>query len=161
MTKFGSDGRLLIPFRERTSAADPQDEKARYVIEHAYCPNGCSVMDIKHKIGGYPGLKIRFRRPGMDGIFVISAIEGDFNKVILEGELADGVKDELYCPHCDAMFRKLVTCNCKPDGDLIVIGLTPELDFNNAVTFCNVTGCHNGAFVQSGHILRHVRLLGH
>ena len=43
-------------------------------------------------------------------------------------------------------------------ADMVVIGLTPHLDFNNAVTFCNVTGCHNGAFVKSGDVLRHLRL---
>ena len=41
---------------------------------------------------------------------------------------------------------------------MVVVGLTPTLDFNNAVTFCNVTGCHNAAFVKAGDVLRHVRL---
>ena len=79
-------------------------------------------------------------------------------KIILSGQLEDRVKDELFCPYCGVMFEKLVGCNCKPDADMVVIGLTPELDFNNAITFCNVTGCRNGAFVKSGDVIRHVRL---
>ena len=78
--------------------------------------------------------------------------------MVLSGELEEGVKDELYCPHCGVMFEKLVNCNCKTDADMVMIGLTPELDLNNAVSFCNVTGCHNGSFIKSGEILRHLRL---
>ena len=89
---------------------------------------------------------------------MISAVEGDFEKIILSGTLEEGVKDDLYCPHCGVMFEKLVFCNCRPGAEMVIIGLTPQLDFNNAVTFCNVTGCHNGAFVKSGDILRHMRL---
>jgi len=98
-------------------------------------------------------LRIKFKRPGAEGEFIISAIEGDFDKIILSGKLEDGVKDGLYCPHCGAIFEKLVNCSCSPDADMVVIGLTPKLDFNNAVTFCNVTGCDKGAFVKSGDVI--------
>jgi len=155
MQRFNKDGRLIIPFRQRRKK---EEEKVRYVIEHAYCPNGCSIMDVEHKINGYPGLLIKFKRLGMEGVFVISAIEGDFDKVVLSGELAEGEKDELYCPHCDVLFKKLVSCRCRPGAEMVVVGLSPELDFNNAVTFCNVTGCRNGSFMQAGEVLRHIRL---
>jgi hypothetical protein len=122
------------------------------------CPNGCNLIEPNYPINGFPGLRIKFTRPEVKGEFVISAIEGDFDKSILSGTLEEGVKDELYCPHCGVMFAKLVSCNCQPDADMVVIGLTPQLDFNNAITFCNVTGCHNGAFVKSGDVLRHIRL---
>jgi hypothetical protein len=56
------------------------------------------------------------------------------------------------------LFEKLVNCNCTPDAEMVVIGLTPKLDFNDAITFCNVTGCHNGTFVKSGDAIRHIRL---
>jgi hypothetical protein len=160
MSKFDKDGRLLIPLTERKATTKKGEDKVRYIIGHAYCPNGCSIIDSKHKINGFPGLRIKFKRPGMDGEFVISAIEGDFNKILLSGELDEGIKDELLCPHCNTMFKKLVNCNCKPDADMVVIGLTPELDFNDAITFCNVTGCHNGTFIQSGDVIRHIRLNG-
>ena len=115
-------------------------------------------MDEEYKINGYPGLRMKFKRPGMEGEFIISPIEGDFSKIMISGELKDGIKDDLYCPHCETIFQKLVNCNCCDDADMVIIGLTPKLDFNNAITFCNVTGCENGAFVKSGEVIRHIRL---
>ena len=162
MARFSKDGRLVIPLIERSirlrNRSKSVEKKVRYIISDAYCPNGCNIMDTEHDINGYPGLRIKFRRTGMEGEFVISAIEGDFDKIILSGELADGVKDELFCPHCGTSFKKLVNCNCQEDAEMIVVGLTPDLDFNDAITFCNVTGCSNGTFIKSGEVIRHVRL---
>ncbi len=161
MERFSKDGKLIIPLGQRKKGTKETDEeKVRYVVTEAYCPNGCSIIDEEHKINGVPGLLIRFKRPGMEGEFVLSAIEGDFDKIMLSGELEDRVKDELYCPHCGVMFEKLVNCSCKPDADMVIIGLTSKLDFNNAVSFCNVTGCTNGTFIKSGDVIRHVRLWG-
>ena len=159
MERFTNDGRWIIPLSDKKQKRIRiEEENIRYLISEAYCPNGCSIIDKEHKINGSPGLRIKYRRPGVEGEFVLSAIEGDFDKIVLSGELVDGVKDDLYCPHCGASFEKLVNCNCKPDADMVIIGLTPKLDINNAITFCNVTGCGNGAFIKSGEVLRHVRL---
>ncbi|MDP8212812.1 MAG: hypothetical protein P9X22_05925 [Candidatus Zapsychrus exili] len=157
MGRFTKDGRLVIPLKERKKVKAKEDE-VRYVIDKAYCPKGCNIIDPEHKINNYPGLRIKFKRPKSEGEFVLSAIEGDFDKIILSGELKNKVKDDLFCPHCGCMFEKLIACNCKPDADMVVIGLTPKLDFNNAITFCNVTGCTNGTFVKSGDAIRHIRL---
>ena len=159
MERFTADGRWIIPLSDKTKDKDKKEEEGvRYLIKEAYCPNGCSIIDKEHKINGAPGLRIKYKRSGMEGEFVLSAIEGDFDKIVLSGELEDGVKDDLYCPHCNAKFETLVNCNCNPEAEMVMIGLTPKLDINNAVTFCNVTGCGNGAFIKSGEILRHVRL---
>ncbi|MFH1093460.1 MAG: hypothetical protein V1739_04795 [Candidatus Omnitrophota bacterium] len=159
MERFSKDVRLIIPINEKKQSDFKNEEnKVRYVINEAFCPNGCNIIDPERKINGSPGLRIRFSRQGAEGEFVISAIEGDFDKIILKGELENGLPDELFCPHCGIMFEKLVNCNCKPNADMVVIGLTPKLDFNNAISFCNVTGCENGAFVKSGDVIRHVRL---
>jgi hypothetical protein len=160
MKIFRKDGRLLIPLLKRKPADRAKEESVRYIINHAYCPKGCSIMDPVNKVNGYAGLRIRFKRPGMEGEFVISAIEGDFDKIMLSGELVEGGKDELYCPKCGELFKKLVNCNCSSDADMVVIGLTPEFDFNEAITFCNVTGCHNGTFIHAGEAIRHIRLGG-
>jgi hypothetical protein len=160
MKIYNEDGRLLIPLTERKQFSRKEENKVRYIIGHAYCPNGHSIIDSKNKINGFPGLRLKFKRAGAEGEFVISAIEGDFDKILLSGVLQEGVKDDLYCPHCGIMFEKLVNCNCKPGAEMVVIGLTPELDFNEAITFCNVTGCHNGTFIKSGDVIRHIRLTG-
>jgi hypothetical protein len=161
MSKFNKDGRLIIPISERKNKQlNPNEGKVRYILNHAFCPNGCDIIDPEVLINDFPGLRVKYKRPGVEGEFVISAIEGDFDKKIISGNLIEGEKDELFCPHCGVMFEKLVNCNCKPDADMIVFGLTPELDYNDAITFCNVTGCKNGAFIKSGDAIRHVRLQG-
>ena len=162
MERFSKDGRLIIPLMKRKYGTKKTDEeKVRYVVTQAYCPNGCEIIDKTHTINGVPGLRIKFDRPGMEGEFVLSAIEGDFDKIVLSGELEEGVKDKLYCPHCGVMFKTLVNCSCKSDADMVVVGLTPKLDFNNAISFCNVTGCANGTFIKSGDVIRHARLRGY
>jgi hypothetical protein len=161
MERFTKDGRLIIPLRQRrkrTKGADKED--AGFFVTEAYCPNGCSIIDEEHKINGVAGLRVKFTRPGMQGELVLSAIAGDFDKIVLSGQLEDGLKDELYCPQCGVMFKKLVNCTCKPEADMVVIGLTPKLDFNNAISFCNVTGCTNGTTIKSGDVIRHVELWG-
>ena len=162
MERFDKDGKLIIPLGQRKKGTKELDEKkVRYVLTEAYCPKGCNIIDEEHKINGVAGLRMGFKRPGMNGEFVLSAIEGDFDKIVLSGELKESVKDELYCPHCGVLFSKLVNCSCKSDADMVVIGLTPKLDYNNAISFCNVTGCANGTSIKSGDVLRHVRLRGY
>jgi len=161
MERFSKDGRLIIPLKQRKKGSKESDEaRARYVVTEAYCPNGCNIIDTEHEINGVPGLRFKYKRPGVEGEFVLSAFQGDFDKIILSGELEKGVKDELYCPHCGVMFKKLVSCNCKADADMVVIGLSPQLDFNNAISFCNVTGCVNGTAIASGEVIRHVQISG-
>ncbi|MBN1764672.1 MAG: hypothetical protein JW860_05390 [Sedimentisphaerales bacterium] len=161
MKRFDRDGRLIIPLmRRKKHTKQAEETKVRYVLTEAYCPKGCTIIDHEHKINGEPGLRIKFKRYDSEGEFVLSAIEGDFDKIILSGELKEGVKDELYCPHCGVMFKKLINCECSEDADMVLLGLTPELDLNNAIAFCNVTGCTNGASIRSGDIIRHVRLWG-
>ena len=161
MERFGKDGKLIIPLVQRKEGTKRTDEQeVRYVVTEAYCPNGCNVIDEENKINGFAGIRVKYKRLGMEGELVLSAIQGDFEKIIISGKLEEGVKDELYCPHCSVMFKKLVNCSCKSDADMVVIGLTPKLDYNNAISFCNVTGCHNGTTIKSGDVLRHMELWG-
>lgn len=159
MPTFTKDGRLMIPIAKHKKNTNKETEKSvRYVIDHAYCPKGCSIIDNQNIINGYPGLRFKFERESCKGEFVISAIEGDFDKVIISGELKQGAKDELYCPHCGVAFEKLVNCKCSPGAEMVVVGLTSRLDYNNAITFCNVTGCSNGTFIKSGDVISRIRL---
>jgi hypothetical protein len=160
MRLFSKDGRLLIPEvqKKENSVGRKKIGDKKFVITEAYCPNGCSLMDKDHMINGYPGIRLRFKRKKTEGEFIISAIEGDLEKIILSGTLKNKVKDELYCPHCNTMLEKLLKCDCQPDADMVVIGMTPKLDFNNAVALCNVTGCSNGATIDSGSVIHRFRL---
>ncbi|MBN1599278.1 MAG: hypothetical protein JW894_13370 [Bacteroidales bacterium] len=157
---FSKDGRLIIPITDRKASVIKNEDKVRYIVDKAFCPKGCNLIDPEYLINGFPGLRLKFSRSGMEGEFIISAIEGDFDKIILSGQLKDGVKDDLFCPHCDTMLSKLANCSCQKGAEMVVIGLTPVLDFNDAIAFCNVTGCSNGAFIKSGDVIRHIRLQG-
>lgn len=160
MVRFSKDGKMSVPLVNfHKSKTKISRDKTGYVIDEAYCPNGCRILDPAFPINGFPGLRIKFRRADDEGEFVLSAVRGDFDKIILAGQLKDDVKDDLYCPHCDAMFEKLTNCKCQDGADMVVIGLTTNLDFNNAISFCNVTGCENSAFVKSGQVLRNIRLV--
>jgi len=90
------------------------------------------------------------------GEFVLSAIQGDFDKTLLSGELAHGAKDDLFRPHCGTPFATLINYSCTKGARIVTIGLTPKLDFNNGIAFCNVNGCKNEAFVLSGRVLESV-----
>ncbi len=68
MDRFRKDGRLIIPLMERQKGTKPfGEELIRYVVTEAYCPNGCSVIDREHRVHDIPGLRIKFKRPGMEG----------------------------------------------------------------------------------------------
>jgi hypothetical protein len=163
MELYTKNGRLNFPetnFSGLLNKWKLNKVKKFNIVTEAYCPNGCNLIDYDNFINGFAGLKIKFKRSGNEGEFVISAIENDFDKIILSGFLENGVKDDLFCPHCGIKFETLVNCNCKPGAEMIVIGLTPKLDYNNAIAFCNVTGCTNGATIESGKVIRRVRLQG-
>ena len=87
MKRFDQQGRLIIPISDRVSDEE-KEKKTTYVVTQAYCPKGCNIVDQDHPINGFPGLRMRFRRPGAQGEFVISAIEGDFTKIMLSGAAA-------------------------------------------------------------------------
>lgn len=154
--RFDNKGRFIVPLNSHKKETKIEDK--RFVVSEAYCTNGHNLIDKEHEIGGFPGIKLKFKRPGHEGEFVISAIEGEFDKIILSGELEEGKKDELSCPFCGAILPSLTNCECVAKGNLVVLGLTPILDFNNAIAFCDVTGCKKGTFVKSGTIINHMRL---
>ena len=156
---FANDGHMIIPVSQWRHGTT-EDSGARYVVDQAYCPRGCSIIDEEHSIHGYPGLHIGFSRSGVKGEFVLSAIQGNFDKIVLSGELAHGTKDDLFCPHCGTPFATLVNCSCTKGARIVTIGLTPKLDFNNGIAFCNVNGCKNEGFVLSGRVLESVWATG-
>ncbi|HOV62649.1 MAG TPA: hypothetical protein PLG43_02050 [Spirochaetia bacterium] len=156
MERFDEKGRMYIPLSWHKR--DSPIENARFVITEAYCQNGHSLMDHDCEVNGFPGIRLAFTVETQRGAFVISAVEGDFTKVMLSGFLSPGQKLLLECPVCGVSFPVLMGCGCTGGGNLVAIGLTPKFDFNNAIVFCDVVGCENGSFVKSGEIIRHMRL---
>jgi hypothetical protein len=154
MERFSKDGKIVFPlFHGKKTTKRRKKQQDRHVVTEAYCPKGCNIINEKYIINDAPGLWLKFRRPGMEGEFVLSAVKGDISKILLSGKLDNDTKNELYCPHCDTGFKKLINCSCQPNAEMIVIGLTPKLNYNNAISFCNVAGCTSHTFVRSADVL--------
>jgi hypothetical protein len=153
---YDSNGRLIVPVSNFKNEASIS--RQRFLVTEVYCANGHNLIDAENPINSYPGIRLKFRRAGNEGLFVISALEGEFDKIILSGKLETGLRFDLHCPVCNVRFPVLTTCHCQEQGQLVVLGLTPDLDFNNSIAFCNVAGCDNGIFIKSGIVLRHARL---
>jgi len=63
MKRFSKDGKLIIPLMQRKKGTKETDEeKVRYVVTEAYCPDGGSIIDEEHKIHGAGGLRMKFKR---------------------------------------------------------------------------------------------------
>jgi hypothetical protein len=159
MNRFDKQGIQVKPVSEIHKAA--KSDKTVWVVKHVYCTNGHSLIEKEHPIHGHPGIRLEFKLPDNKGEIVISALAGDLTKITLSGELEPGVSHRLSCPHCHVPLPVLMPCGCKRNGRLVVIGLTPQLNFNNAITLCDVAGCTNAAVIACGEIVRHKRVAGH
>jgi hypothetical protein len=155
MNKFEEKGIQVKPVSEIHKAV--KTDKTIWMVDQVYCTNGHSLIDKEHLIHGYPGIRLSFKSPHGEGEVVISALAGDLSKMTISGELEPGKRHDLSCPHCHVPLPVLMPCGCKRDGRLVVIGLTPQLNFNNAITLCDVAGCTNAALVSCGEIIRHKR----
>ena len=155
MTMLKDKGMRIVPVSEMGKVI--KSDKTIWAVERVYCTNGHLLMDKEHPIHGYPGIRLSFQNPHGEGEIVISALAGDLTKITLDGELEPGASHELSCPKCRAVLPVLMPCGCKRKGSLVVMGLTPKLNFNNAITLCDVAGCTNASLVSCGEIIRHKR----
>ena len=155
MSKFEKKGKKVVPVSDFSKAA--KSDKTVWMVDQVYCTNGHSLIDKENLVSGYPGIRLAFKTPHHKGEVVISALAGDLSKVTLSGELEPGVRHYLSCPHCHVALPVLMSCGCKRNGQLVVIGLSPQLNFNNAITLCDVAGCTNAALVSCGEVIRHKR----
>jgi len=158
MNRFDKQGIQVKPVSEIHKAA--KSDQTVWGVDKAFCTNGHSLIDKEHPIHGYPGIRLAFKLPGNEGVIVISALAGDLTKITLSGELEPGVRHDLSCPHCHVPLPVLMACECKRKGRLVVIGLTPQLNFNDIITLCDVAGCTNASVVACGEIIRHKRVAG-
>ena len=155
MNKFEKKGKKVVSVSDFSKAT--KSDKTIWMVDRAYCTNGHSLIDKEHLVSGYPGIRLAFKSPHHKGEVVISALAGDLSKTTISGELEPGARHNLSCPHCQVPLPMLMSCGCKRNGQLVVIGLTPHLNFNNAITLCDVAGCTNAALVSCGEIIRHKR----
>ena len=155
MGRFDDKNKVVKPVTEFHNVGE--SDNIIWMVDQAYCTNGHSLIDKENPIHGYAGIRLVFKNPNSEGEIVISPLAGDLTKETLSGELEPGVRHELFCPHCNVALPVLMSCGCKRKGQLVVIGLTPQLNFNNAITLCDVAGCTNAAVVSAGEVIRHMR----
>ncbi len=73
-------------------------------VQHARCPNGCSLMSETVKIGGYPAITVTASCEGNTGPVHLDPAYGSFENVS-EIDIPDGTVAEFSCPHCGVSLR--------------------------------------------------------
>ncbi len=128
-------------------------------VTRVFCPEGHNLLDICYSINGLAGIKLKFRcRDGAEGLVVLSPSLGCFDRLVLAGELVDGEKVDLICPHCDIPLPKKGLCGCRDStgiesGDLCLLYLSRDMSVDEAIAICNVVGCHNSSLRHAGEYL--------
>jgi len=143
---FDKKGRLKIPAREV-----PREE---LIVTKAMCAEGHDLISEEHKINGYPGIELAFRKlNGEEGVVVLSPILGDSTSVFLKGEVEEGETVKFLCSICDRELPILSTCDHCGEGYIYVLFLDDTFSFNNAITFCSKKGCPNSSIRKSDKII--------
>ena len=73
-------------------------------LEHAYCPEGHSLMDPTVPINGYPSIKVILRYGETEGIVHLDPVYGSFHN-IFDVDIPDGVVASMFCPTCHAAMQ--------------------------------------------------------
>ena len=175
--RFDDEGKLIIPEvirrkkdkQEGSEFEIPEiikETRTFYIIRQAFCPNGHNLIDKKHVISGYPGIRLRYKRKdNSKAEIVISAVLGDSQKIILQGNLTIGELVEIHCPICDVKLPILT--HYKPRKgepgysknetvDIVALYLTPELDYSKAISFCNKVGVVHSSIKYAHEIIRDI-----
>lgn len=102
--RFDERGKLIIPRVNRSELGKPHKEEI--VFSEVYCSKGHSIIDSENKIGGYPGIKMGFRRPnGESGMLAVISVLGRYDKSLLEGNLMEGEILEFFAPNVKHLFQ--------------------------------------------------------
>lgn len=142
--RFNNNGCWIYPNDPTPKTTKSEPTKQRHIVEAAFCPNGCNLLTADYQFQGVNGIHLKFKGENREGEFVISAVEGDNDELMLFGQRVLGERDDFYCPHCDAALEKLINCHCDEQASMVFIGATPTPDFTKGVTLCNVRGCCDG-----------------
>ena len=171
--RFDSDGKLIIPeFIDKKRGKKSEilkdipeilkEVRTLYIIKQVFCPGGHNLIDKTCMISGYPAIRLRYLKSGDLRVEVaLSAILGDPQSVVIEGELKWGEFVDIHCPMCNV---KLPILTKRPDPNsksgeylaIVLLFLTPDLDYTKAITFCNKVGTVRSFINYTGTLIQNI-----
>ncbi|MCD6527901.1 MAG: hypothetical protein J7K75_13015 [Desulfuromonas sp.] len=155
--RFNNNGCWIYPNNPPIQSTQSTAAPKPHIVKTAYCPKGCNLLSADHQFQGVSAIHLKFKGENREGEFVISAVEGDHDELVLSSQRIAGEKDDLYCPHCGIALEKLINCHCNEQASMVFIGATPSPDFTKGAALCNVSGCCEG-IVAANKEIRDVRL---
>ena len=141
MKRFNSQGMLLFPNPIRKSTFSRT--KQMLLITECYCPNGHNLINDRAIFDGHPGIMLRIRRQGKEGLVALSPVYGFKSRISMDQPLYTDETWEVFCPQCDAALPSYSKCTC--EGDMIALFLDRKADFSNCILICNRIDCFNSS----------------
>jgi hypothetical protein len=152
MERFDEKGYWIIP--EPRKSRKIRDDGQCIVIRELYCHNGHNVIADESDFHGNPGFKLLVEKEnGERGHVYYSPIYGDNVSVAINIKLKIGEKVRLFCPVCEEEIPTLKPCDWCDNGDIKVLSLKKNFDYNQAIGMCEVVGCLNSIFIDSGELI--------
>ncbi len=111
------------------------------VIDHAYCPNGHSLITDDITFCDFKAIYLKIRNKRFVTDVFISPVMGDKNKATIDDKLDRDAVYEFLCPECNASLPLVSPCSC--GGSLVALYLDNSLKLSKSVMICNRFGCQH------------------
>jgi hypothetical protein len=149
MEHFDEKGMLILPNPAAGQGSTPAPRVL--VVTHCFCPNGHDLVSRRACFNNHPGILLRVRGRGGDGLVALSPVYGEKCRVSLDVELAEGEVLDLSCPTCGAALPAYAPCPC--GAQLSTLFQTPRPDYSNCIGVCNRVGCVNAEVKREGELI--------
>lgn len=151
---FVEKDNLVYPSGEPALSTESRAELANgafIIVTQAFCPNGHDLVAYEGPtFDGFPGISIKVRGHGHEGVIALSPMHGDGRKQGTEG-FDHGRRYDLLCPVCDTPLPKFARCDCG-EGRLHAIDLVASGD-GEIIAICDVAGCRRSRVADGLEVL--------
>lgn len=121
------------------------------VVEQCFCPNGHNILSEKHRYSGHPGILLKLKAAGREGLLSLSPIIGDPARTFHDFKQVSGEIVDICCPICEQPFPIYNQCGC--NAHLIALFTSLKSDYSDCIGICQRIGCLNAEII-SGRELR-------
>lgn len=149
------DARNLTVTGAHTSVPDAQqhvvvEDEIIVIVTQAFGPAGDDLIEASEvEFDGYPGIPVKVRGAGKEGIVHLSPFHGDRRKVGMD-DLPAGTKCELFCPVSGKPLDKISDVADSGDGaDYYAIYLTPRLSKGDVALISDVWDDYNSRIIDN------------